>query len=52
MRKLAECLSDERGTAEVRFGLAAGAVAATMIFATRLVSDDLAEMLFSISTGF
>ena len=52
MRRLVEHLRFEREPSAVETGLLAGGLAATSIFATRLVSDDLAVYLFSVSHGF
>jgi Flp pilus assembly pilin Flp len=52
MQQLAKCLRDESGATAVECGLIAGAIAASVIFASRLFGDDLAEFLFAASHGF
>ena len=52
MTKIVRCLEDERGATAVECGLVAGAIAASIIFASRLFGDGLAELLFAVSHGF
>ena len=52
MTKIVRCLEDERGATAVECGLIAGAIAASIIFASRLFGDGLAEVLFAASHGF